>query len=645
MVRLIVTGILMGVLSGVPAGLLPGLPWEPAVSASESLNEITDTVTLGIRFSNDAGVMLDGSRLRDRYGAIVFPPEGTGQDAAIPVSRTGVRRVFTRPVAALIRDRETIRARTGRYAPDLTQCFYLEVPAEAADRVLAAMLQRIDVEYAYRLPERMVTAGQISDAAGRISDAAGGSSDAVGVPEAADRTRATDDETPDFSEYQEYLFDETPPHLARAWEYPWGKGFRVTVADIEGDCNRTHEELVHKLGDTSAVIGGMPSGDPDDIEHGTAVAGLLIANANSRGIKGICHESPMKIHFAVFVTDLPDAVDRTQAALTSGDIILIEMQMAGPNWPGGDTMFGMLPVEWDLLTRDAIRTAVELGRIVIEAGGNGSQNLDDPEYASVFGETAPDSGAIIVGAGRPSDRRAVNYTNYGRRVNLQGWAERINPCCQVWSTGYGNAPGSPQEPDRLYTSRFSGTSSAAAMVTGAAACVQSAAVYRTGETLSPSELRSLLIDTGYPQTGDPHIGPLPDVGTAIETIPFVELHVDLLLNRDTFTPGDPFVLSHRTMNPRATQLLTQYLVLQCLDDFFILNCDDGVCTVEPWGRFLPVGPGELEETFLAFTWPEGDLGSVAPGTGYAFYLGYTEAFTGSNMVGNYDMVTFGWYSN
>lgn len=601
---------------------ITGLPGIVLLSGVNVLGAAPDDlVTLGVKFQDDTGIRYVSERLVSREGVPLEIPEMD--------SVHDIRRVFSRPDAALQRDRISGTARTGSPVPDLTQCFYLRVPENAAAGIVAALNALAAVEYAYRVREYRTQQYPPHEWRTPAESIAAGSPGFQLPP--------TDDETPDFSIYQDYLFETSPPYMARAWEYPWGKGFRVTVADIEPACNRNHEELIYKLGDGDAVIGGIPSTHADDIQHGTQVAGLLIANPNSRGIKGICHESPMKIHFARYTTDIPDAVDRTQAALASGDIILIEMQVPGPNYPGPDPQDGLVPVEWDPLTRDAVRSATAVGRIIIEAGGNGSENLDDPVYDAVFGPSATDTGAIIVGAGHPEWRDAIVDSNYGERIDLQGWGAR------VWTTGVGDAPGSPTDPNRFYTHTFNGTSSATAMVAAAAACVQSAAVYRTGAPLSPAELRNLLIDTGYPHTGDRPIGPLPDVGNAIENVPFVELRVDLLLNRDVFTAGDPFILSHRTINPRSTQLLTQYLILQCLDDYFILVCEDGICTVEPWGRFVPIGPGELEETFLSFAWPEGDLGSVAPGTGYAFYLGYTEAFTGSNLVGNYDWVSFGWY--
>ncbi|MBN1296428.1 S8 family serine peptidase [bacterium] len=565
-------------------------------------------VTWGVKCLDGAGVTVrdnrlvrpDGSPLLDNFDA--------------ETSNVLVRRVFTRSDSDLHADRERIRARTGSPGPDLTQCFYVMIPENAENIMLERLMQLKEVDWIYRVSACMMLA-------------------------------ATETDTPDFRMNQEYLFDSSGPHLARAWEYPWGRGTRVTVVDIESSCDRDHEELRHQLTDPTAVIGGTPSGVSSAVHHGTAVAGMLIANAaNSIGIDGICHESDMKLYFVSNLSELPDAIDRSQAALNHGDILLIEMQVAGPMWPGGETQFGMVPAEWDAMTRLAVTVACGVGRIVIEPAGNGSQNLDDLMYADVFGPDAPDSGSIIVGAGRPDNRAPVSYTNTGSRVSVQGWAERMNPCCQVWTTGYGNAPESPQEVHQLYTDRFSGTSAAAAMIAGAVACVQSAGLFRSGRVLDPVDLREVLIQTGTAQSGGLPIGPLPDVEAAILAIPFIELDVDLRLNKLTFTGGDPFVLSHRTINPRESQAVVQYLVLQCIDTFFFQD-PNGCFQPFVTGRPLQLTPGEFDETLIEFTWPNSDVGSADPSEGFAFYLGYTRCFgTGDPLIGNVDVVSFGWTS-
>ena len=109
---------------------------------------------------------------------------------------------------------------------------------------------------------------------------------------------------------------------------------------------------------------------------------------------------------------------------------------------------------------------------MIEAAGNGAQDLDDPIYntpakgfpadwSNPFARGARDSGAIVVGAGAPpagthgnnsyTDRARLDFSNYGSVVDVQGWGR------EVTSTGYGDLQGGADQ-NKWYTDQFSGTS-------------------------------------------------------------------------------------------------------------------------------------------------------------------------------------------
>ncbi len=522
-----------------------------------------------------------------------------------------IQPVFQRCHTRLEADRQRAASIANRTMPDLTQYFHVYVPETDLQKVVSRLAIKKDIEQIFILPDHAVPA-------------------------------SVNDETPDFSIHQEYLFDEAGPQLARAWTYPGGRGDGVTVALIESNCNRFHEDLVHRLGAPDTVIGGVPGGGTGAKDHGTAVAGMLIAGNNGFGITGICHQAAMRLYFASSPEVLANAIDVTQASINEGDIILIQLQVPGPLHPGGDSQYGMVPVDYIPSVFDAISLANTLEKIVVIPAGNGSQNLDDPVYQGAFDPDTRDSGAIVVGAGRPADRAPVAYTNYGSRVNLQGWAERMNPCCQVWTTGYGNAPGSPAEPNRTYTDRFSGTSSAAAMVAGAAACLQGAAQYRAAHKLTPSEIRSILITTGYDQTGTRHIGPLPGIVNAIESIPIAGITTELILNMQSFTSFDPFHLSLETVNPREQRAVIKFLALQCLTEWFFLDCNLNMFVPYVQGCPELLLPGTHHETLLSFTWPKGDFGRFNPGEGISFFVVYTDMFDGS-LASNLHEIPFGWY--
>jgi subtilisin family serine protease len=166
---------------------------------------------------------------------------------------------------------------------------------------------------------------------------------------------------------------------------------------------------------------------------------------------------------------------------------------------------------------------------VVEAAGNGNENFDLP----VFNGTGlqKDSGAIVVGAGIPPTnvfdyfgfpptfpgyskigvpRSRIWFSNYGKIVNVQGWGWHVS------TLGYGDAQGGADE-SKWYTHRFSGTSSASPIVTGAVACIQGVAKAKLGAPLPPNKVRDILVKTGTPQQAGPgvplsqHIGPLPNL--------------------------------------------------------------------------------------------------------------------------------------
>jgi hypothetical protein len=149
-----------------------------------------------------------------------------------------------------------------------------------------------------------------------------------------------------------------------------------------------------------------------------------------------------------------------------------------------------------------------LGVVCIEAGANGSQNLDSAIWGGIFDRNVRDSGAIMVGAGTPYGRVAEWFTNYGSRMDAHGWGSSIV------TTGYGDLyDGGPNQTE--YTSGFSGTSGASPMVTGASLCLQGIAEAAQGSVLTPVALRALITDTGVPHL-DPskEIGPRPDLAEA-----------------------------------------------------------------------------------------------------------------------------------
>lgn len=298
---------------------------------------------------------------------------------------------------------------------------------------------------------------------------------------------------------------------------------------MEGAWRFTHEDLTQNQG---GVIAGTPINGVDWRNHGTAVLGEFSADVNTIGIVGIASDATASgsSHGGV---GSAAAINQASSRLRAGDIILLEMHRPGPrfNFASRNDQRGYIAVEWWPDDFAAILNATSRGIIVVEAAGNGAENLDDVLYQTPAAGFPPgwrnplrrsnrDSGAIVVGAGAPPpgthgrdhgpDRSRLDFSNWGALVDAQGWGREVTTCA------YGDLQGGSNE-DLWYTDTFSGTSSASPILTGAIACIQGMAKARGRPVLTPPQLRNCLRSTGSPQQDAPgrpasqRIGNRPDL--------------------------------------------------------------------------------------------------------------------------------------
>jgi subtilisin family serine protease len=331
-----------------------------------------------------------------------------------------------------------------------------------------------------------------------------------------------------FEPAQGYLY--APPAgigAAEVWGLAGARGKGVTICDIEGNWNRTHEDLPSGI----PLIGGTLIADLGWRNHGTAVLGEMVSLPSARGTVGISPEAKAAVQSAVIngVFNTAGAITSAASVLGAGDVILIELQATGPNGKYVAMQF------WDDVF-SAIVAATAKGITVVEAAGNGDENFNLP----VFNGTGlqKDSGAIVVGAGVPPashvdvdgfgaalpgyaslgvPRSRIFFSNHGKILSVQGWGWHVT------TLGYGDAQGGASE-NTWYTLRFSGTSSASPIVTGAVACLQGRARAKTGSFLTPAKVRQILMSTGTPQAAGPgaplsqRIGPLVNLPRAMKKV-------------------------------------------------------------------------------------------------------------------------------
>ncbi len=335
--------------------------------------------------------------------------------------------------------------------------------------------------------------------------------------------------TGDYTSLQGYLDSATSGVDAEyAWTVAGGTGAGITIYDVEYGWILNHEDL-SKAQNIPYLLNPGDSAVLSSQHHGTAVLGEMVADNNGFGVTGIAYGANIKLapaNTANLGWNVANAILLAANDGLPGDIILIEQQTP----VCGLGLYG--PSEYETAVFQAIQTATAQGLVVVEAAGNGNGstgvNLDQSACGTTFNRSVRDSGAIIVGAGKPPasglDRQREYAaaspqwgSSYGSRVDVQGWGTG------VMTAGYGDYPDPDAWPldEETYTDEFKGTSSASPMVAGAAAIVQSIAIQRNGAPLSPYQVRDLLVATGSPQQGNTaeHIGPRPDLLQAIANLP------------------------------------------------------------------------------------------------------------------------------
>lgn len=343
-----------------------------------------------------------------------------------------------------------------------------------------------------------------------------------------------------------------------AWMVRGGAGAGVRLVDveqgwkIERDYPTTSGGIVHvdTHEDLPADRMQLVSGEPDRfaLDHGTKTLGVIAAVDNARGCLGIAPEVE-EIHLVstrrteVEVSSAADATLDAIATAAIGDILLLEMQTAR----GQDTL-SLGPMEVEPAMFDLIRLATAAGLIVVEPAGNGGHDLDRvvAPNISVFRATIDDddarrraaeflggigvdlqdelfrkslrlnrsslafedSGAIMVGsATSPVPHERLGTSGHGSRVD-----------CYAWGRDVQTTTNSVEGMLDLYTEdgtvdpqqqHYGGTSSASAIIGGVAVCAQGLARAHLGRSLTPAEMRDILVTSVPAQFSAPWMTPTP----------------------------------------------------------------------------------------------------------------------------------------
>ncbi|MDA2303197.1 S8 family serine peptidase [Bacillus cereus] len=300
-----------------------------------------------------------------------------------------------------------------------------------------------------------------------------------------------------------------------AWSINGGDGKGTTFVDMEYGWLLSHEDLVNQK---IELISGQNKSEHHD--HGTSVLGIVSAEDNNIGGIGIAPKAKVKVVSQIRDNGNYNTADAVLSAVNNmqaGDILLLEAQATYDGY--GDKNYFPVEVKPDIF--DAIRIGANKGVIIIEAGANGGNDLDqfrDHNGKQVLNRNSPDfkdSGAIMVGAAsaRVPHKRSY-FSNYGSRVDVYGWGNAVDTTDAKPSDFITN----------LYTSSFAGTSSASPIIAGAAASIQGIAKNNQGRVYTPRQLRDILSDSSTgTKSNDPisdKIGVLPDLKAILSKLGF-----------------------------------------------------------------------------------------------------------------------------
>ncbi|WP_435823719.1 type VII secretion-associated serine protease mycosin [Micromonospora parva] len=251
--------------------------------------------------------------------------------------------------------------------------------------------------------------------------------------------------------------------IEQAHQLSQGSGAIVAVPDTGVDPHPDlHENL---LPGTDVIPGGRGDGRQDRDSHGTSMAGLIAAHgrAHSRGALGIAP----KAKILPIMDTPPDGVGDPDA-LASG----IEFAIAG----GADVISISAVAGASIRLQQSINSAQNANIVVVAAAGNSPPDTNVRYPAS-------EEGVIAVGGiDRAGRHAAISVT--GSKIDV------VAPAVDIYSTSYGGK-----------YSKGTGTSSATAIVAGAAALIRSKYPYLPAREVA-HRLTATAVDKGPPGRDD-----------------------------------------------------------------------------------------------------------------------------------------------
>lgn len=251
--------------------------------------------------------------------------------------------------------------------------------------------------------------------------------------------------------------------IEQVHKFSQGSGVIVAVPDTGVD---PHPDLRgNLLPGTDVIPGGSGDGHRDRDSHGTSMAGLIVAHGrtNNQGALGIAPRAKV-----LPILDTPPNGVGSPDALASG----IEFAIA----EGADVISISAVAGASIRLQRAIRAAQDADIVVVAAAGNTPSDTGVRYPASAEGVIA------VGGVDRAGQHAAISVT--GPNIDV------VAPAVDIYSTSYGGK-----------YSKGTGTSSATAIVAGAAALIRSKYPYLPAREVA-HRLTATAVDKGPPGRDD-----------------------------------------------------------------------------------------------------------------------------------------------
>jgi len=283
-----------------------------------------------------------------------------------------------------------------------------------------------------------------------------------------------------------------------AWGENGGDGAGQAIIDIELGWTLDHDDFA--IHNPQLLFG---THEELSRSHGTSVLGVICAAKNASGLVGIA-PNVNSVNVMSYSEGaggdpalIPETIVQAVQRLDKGNVLLLEVEL------------GFMPCEIDPQCLLAIELATAAYITVVEAAGNGTQNLDN--FTNAWGQhqflrprpgtRTRDSKAILVAGALPAVPHVKEpLSNFGSGIDCYAWARDVMTSASASAGDKGSHTVPPE---------FSLTSAASAIIAGAALSVQGMVEAKFGDRLKPEPLRAVLSTIGTPSIDA--IGVMPDL--------------------------------------------------------------------------------------------------------------------------------------